>query len=105
MSLTVLAETAVFRDFDISNGVNAGIFCLHSPGITSPVSRFSSFTNPLGKYNPLDFVNKKLCRTAIAGTNLVTFSGAKLIGEFTIQNRAAIIPNAFSLQRRNLDNL
>ena len=33
MSLTVLAETAVFQDFDISNGVNAGIFCLHSPGI------------------------------------------------------------------------
>ena len=104
MSLTVLAETAVFRDFDISNGVNAGIFCLHSPGITSPVSRFSSFTNPFGNYDPLDFVDKTLCRRAIAGTNLVTFSGAKLI-EFTIQNRAAIIPNAFSLQRRNLDNL
>ena len=84
MSLTVLAETAVFRDFDISNGVNAGTFCLHSPVLTSPVSRFSSSTNPLAKYDPLDFANKKLFRTAIASTNLITFSEANLIGEFIV---------------------
>ena len=41
----------------------------------------------------------------IKSCNLVYFSGAILIGAFTIRNRAAIIPDAFSLQRRNLDNL
>ena len=41
----------------------------------------------------------------MASTNLITFSGAKLMGELAIQNHAAVIPKAFSLQRRNLDNM
>lgn len=60
-----------------------------------PVSKVSSSTNLFSKYDPLYFVSKRLWSTAIVNANIITFSGAKLIGELTIRNRAAIITNAF----------